>query len=640
MAGCGCSGGCSCYMVGGDSMDVTGNGSFSSPYTFNINLSKAGSTGCTDLMQQCVPGALERGLTYIPNVNPLLPGTVRLKISADPNNAAIIGSDSGLYVPAATHPPGLLCDAKVSALPATGALFARAGLGSNVMPQNLIRSVRAAVATGMRATILSVGGLADGTAVICPYPGFESNWVGDFCSVAPHDAAYTAVSGCTVSNYLPYPTYDYWDIGISQWKNLLVTCEDWFDNTTHNQWGGNTVLECLDEMAGQIVFCWLLTGETFTKGLEAHLLRAIKDTCTEQSTIVLSSQYDRLASFTAAGIATGAWIDSSANLAYNTPALLAGAAVGWAFVTSERSNAEILTYTGAGINTVVTKVSRRSQQARITGALAAVRGVASEDAMYYSGQARSMTKDPWPFQSMVAGQIHEEIDTATYRFRRRGFPYQHGWVMPPIPNATDKTRTLTLGWATPLPATVIDSTHNLQITWEQQFTTTVGIYPQAAGSPTPMPAAGFLGMMVMCDTDQAVADVTSGGTDPVHAFDPPSYYSCLMGIDGSMTVTGRYLSAAMTPPSATVSPGAFTAVAGFWYQMTIKVTSTSVIFTRSNGASSPSAVTYTHTVPTAALMRTGLPASRWLALRKTKGPAVGAGDFPGLYRNVAISVVP
>lgn len=79
MARCGCQGGCSCAINGAGAVDVTGNGSASSPFVVSVDRAE---------LLQAGPG-----ITYHPGT-----GTISALPSTDPGNALTFGSDNGVFV--------------------------------------------------------------------------------------------------------------------------------------------------------------------------------------------------------------------------------------------------------------------------------------------------------------------------------------------------------------------------------------------------------------------------------------------------------------------------------------------------------------------------------------------------------------
>lgn len=86
MPRCGCSGSCSCVVVGGAGMAVTGSGSAVDPTII--------AADCTGTVA-CVGSRLGAGLAY-----DAAGGVLAAKRSADADNTVVFGSDGGLKVPA------------------------------------------------------------------------------------------------------------------------------------------------------------------------------------------------------------------------------------------------------------------------------------------------------------------------------------------------------------------------------------------------------------------------------------------------------------------------------------------------------------------------------------------------------------
>lgn len=86
MARCGCGGDCSCSIVAGDGITVAGSGSGGNPYVIS------GNVPCTQV-RSCISAG--SGLTYNPAT-----GVMSARPSIDAGNSLVFGTDQGLYVPA------------------------------------------------------------------------------------------------------------------------------------------------------------------------------------------------------------------------------------------------------------------------------------------------------------------------------------------------------------------------------------------------------------------------------------------------------------------------------------------------------------------------------------------------------------
>ncbi|MFB7906486.1 hypothetical protein ACFC1T_08685 [Kitasatospora sp. NPDC056076] len=650
MSRCGCSGACACLIVGGDSVDVTGNGSTTSRYVPNLNFNKAGSTACLRIMRDCIPRTVGEGLRWVPPVpdDPTKPGKLDLKISGDPGNLVKIGTDGGLFVPTGT-PAGLSCTRDVTKL-TQGTVWGRTGIGPVEGPWNLLKSMRMAQAAGLDGILIDLHILADGTVVCIPDTTFASGWVYYACILQPEDAPCSTTYG-----YLPYLSFKYDDINVEQWKNLLITTQDWFDTGVANQWGANSLMEVLDEMGGKICIALSLSDANFRNAankvrLRQNVLRDIQRTCTEKSVVVLGVNYRDLAPFTAAGIQTGINVGSFADLDNNPAAAVQGAGVQWAFLNWRyRNHPEFTKYQPAGIKTMMIAAGRDAQKPTVTGAPYNAFGICTDDGPYTTGRGRALRRDLWKFRGMPEGQIHAEIDAPNYAPRVRGFRWddQGAWVMPPA-GAGVTVRQLTLGWATPFPAVNFAAGQSLRIQWEQMMQPTQSIpaaCSPAANLPGP-PAGSSFGMCVLMDTDQPATDQSFPALkyppvvpDPGPPYDPPTYFSCMQDTNGNLTITGRYNNAPTAPASAVgTNPGATKPLQGTWQLFQILIDQNAIIFrsVAANG-SDISRATLTITTPPPAQMRSNWN-SRYLALRKNK-PNNSAADFYGCYRNLVIDVI-
>lgn len=644
---CGCSGGCACYVVGGDSIGVVGNGSIANPYLPQVDFTKTGSTACLRLMRDCASRWMGDGMQYVPpSPDDGSHGTIGIKISTQPGNLAKIGSDGGVYVAAPTGPPTISCTKTVASLP-KGTVFGRTGAGSAFAPWHIIRSARMAEAIGLDGIVVNVMMLADGSLICAPYPTFDNTWTYDKCLVAQNSG------GCERYAHLPFFSQWYDTIGLSQWKNLVVTTEDWYDASYNNQWGANTVGEFLDELGGKINIAWLMLDSNFTSDanrlrMRQNLLAEIKRTCTQQSTIVLATQNAYLDPFLAETnppIDTGVFLQSNTDFTNNPAATLQSKGVKWAFLDWKyRNHTEFTKYSAAGIKTMAVAASRRSQLPQTYAAPYNFYGNCSEDPVYTGSKSKPLTMDAWAFDTFMEGQVWEQEDTTNFRTRLRGFPYDSGWCMPPKGTA-DMNSQITLGWASPFPLAAITTGNNLIIEWDQMWEPNQPIppwdacaFPPPSKPPAPsMPTAGSLGIMIMMKTDQPImdfppADPVTGTTPP--AFMPPDYYWCSQQVDGTLRIDGA--SALQVPvPSAAFTNAGSAPVAGSTQHFQIIVRPNNIAFRLmgASGTSPAKEIVYTHDATTTADLRSNL-STRYVALRKSK-PA-GSPDFHGIFYNLTV----
>ena len=103
MARCACDEGeCSCAVTGRDGISVTGAGTTDTPIRMDFDPGNGAAAGCERIMD-CVGSNLADGLRYDDAANRL-----HVHFSTDPGNVAAVGTDSGIYVVAASEidPPG------------------------------------------------------------------------------------------------------------------------------------------------------------------------------------------------------------------------------------------------------------------------------------------------------------------------------------------------------------------------------------------------------------------------------------------------------------------------------------------------------------------------------------------------------
>lgn len=651
MSKCGCSGNCTCYVVGGDSVNVAGNGSTSTPYLPQVNFLKEGSTACLRFMRDCLPQLLGDGLMWKPDTpdDPSKFGTLAVRVSNTANNLVHIGTDGGVFA-GAQGTPGLSCIRDVTTT-AAGSVWGRGGIGWNVSPGHLIRSIRMAQAAGVDGVMLNVSTLADGSLTVVPYGNsFIDRWTWPACHLTPED------SNCGGwYTYLPYPNYLDDRIGLTQFKNLDVATEDFYDQSVPNQWGANTVTEIMDEIGGTMKIAWNLLDFTYANraAMKSRMVqtiaRHIKNRCLQKSQIILANRTSDIAPLNGQGFQTGVLLESDSEVTTNPAAGVVAAGGTWAFLSWQIRTSSAATYTSyraAGLKTTALYVTRKDQVTAALGAPYNFLAVMSEDTPYTMGKGVGLVQDPWIFGAMTEGQLGESIDYGQYRTRLRGFPYLGGWCMPPLGSTgnAETLRQLTLGWATPFPLAAIAAGQHLTVTWDQMWEPSAPIPPWDTclpdPSPPPWPPSGGvsggpkLGICLMLDTDQPASDVRTSLV-PARAFDPPSYYWCYQTVDGALNVEGRLNNAAVTAPVSTPTGAAAAPTQGTWQTFRVIVRPADLTIQRLVGGASVQAVTFNHTAAEEAALRTNLP-GRYLAIRKQKN--TGAVPFNGLFRNVSISV--
>jgi hypothetical protein len=503
MGRCGCAAACGCFVIGANGIEVSGSGSLVDPYKVEIAKTQPWGDLACGQVGVCVAdmGGGDTGL---------IGGDGKLRVAISPkvgNTLSISPADGGLYKlgsdPAPPRSPD--CSVTVAGLPTTRLTFGRSGFGENVMPWHTAKAVRAAVDVRLDAVQINVACLGDGTAVLAPYNKFGTD-------TDAGDSTLPGVGSSWTNDGAVMTGFSYLEIGISQWKTLIIQKDNWFKGAEYLQMGADTVSEMLNEVAGKLVIAYTLpTGPDINStGLMAAtcpaLLKAIQRACVEKSSIVLARRryLDVLparagVNFAAAGVEMGVLIDFTSDLASNVPADLVAAGIKWVFIqqsigTTTGQGADA--YVAAGLSVIYLGMQRRVQLG--TEAAHGVRGVCATDPQYYRSMVPPLTKDTWPIniggaggsEAYMSGQLHEGVSTYTYRPPEvRGFGTQAaglwdgGWALPFTGRASSSiASSIVLGWACPLP----DPT-TWDMEWEVQFVTGAGVDSNTAAILTSLP---------------------------------------------------------------------------------------------------------------------------------------------------------
>lgn len=91
MARCGCTSTCSCLVVAGDNVTVTGVGSQANPYVISADVQGLTTVEDTPSIDMTLTGTGATGDPYVISS--------AVKLSADENNCAVFGTDGALFVP-------------------------------------------------------------------------------------------------------------------------------------------------------------------------------------------------------------------------------------------------------------------------------------------------------------------------------------------------------------------------------------------------------------------------------------------------------------------------------------------------------------------------------------------------------------
>lgn len=464
-AECDCPAVCQCRVRSSTGTTVTGTGSQTQPITISLNLGGSSPNSCSQVLT-CLAAHLGPGIAY-DNVN----NTFRVKISEDAGNQLRPSAD-GLLVSGTAS----TCRQTVASMLARRnkgrIVFGDRGAGVNHFPDNVLRSVRAAVDLAVNSTVrasnqyalegvvLDVDGLTDGTPFLRWYmgddirhdlPGYPDATVDDLTDAAYENGyagniflaglQWTDLNIQALRNIQTNqgnfdsggPPGQQWNFA-HRWPGGLTPGEQGQVNTGPfngggissvngsvgrvglDQLGGNTVAQLLSEVGDQIVIAYRMVrpSPATVTALRDSILRA----CAQQSSIVVSSSVSDTLIASNAGIQTGYLAKTTTDLASQTPAQLLAAGIDWLFADWRLPDAQVQQYAAAGLKVMQSGVSRRIHQTTVD--TNGYYGVVSPDATYYAGLQNPLVQDLWYFGNMTSGQLHPAVEDSPYIHRYRG----------------------------------------------------------------------------------------------------------------------------------------------------------------------------------------------------------------------------
>lgn len=524
MARCGCSSTCACAVQGSAGITVTGNGSVDSPYVISVDFTNP--VACPSIMD-CVgsnagPGIVYDGVSH----------DIAVRISHDPNNAASFGSDGGIFA-TGSGVPGASCFNTVASLPAgPNVLGGTDGLGASVAPYGGIRDsfVRGAAHDLNLMSVATVVRLMDGTFAVGP----------------------TSLDTDDVSPRMTAPLIS--AIGLPQWRQERSNVLTWYGMGEDPQEGLTTLDEVI-RINGKAVSVLVLQRQGTMVGRHTELRDWLIARCMTQRVIIALFPDDWASAspvYTAAGIATMAWIIGSGDATAGPPSAAVAAGITWAAV-ADLGDATLLGYKNAGLQTLMYGGTRQVQKTRVTTTLG-LRGVLSHDPAYYSGKSLARASvDTWLNPANPSGQISPNLDANQVRDTRGQKvpdPSEDGWEMQANPGV--RNNSLLLGWAN-VPS------NGVQVTEVQ------------VNFPTMPPSQLVrLGIIVCATTDAAAA--SSG--DATNFLSGASGYAVCLGSNGTLDITRIAPGGTGTVIGTPATGGAPTA--GVWNKIRVTVTSTTI----------------------------------------------------------------
>lgn len=362
-----------------------------------VLVARCGHTGQCNCVINPGPGVQVRGIG-----TPEQPYEVAARLSSESGNRLRFDGQGALYA-GGSGGGEQGCGVSVAGLPEEHLAIGRGGAGRLLAPDHTLRSLTRAIDLSLPAVHVRCRPLSDGTPVAFPALSIR-NQTGDYAQLQqwpelqPDHADYW-VPNLDVSAYKTMPIFAGWD------RTLRVE-RDW---TTYNpgggldpirynegnlgarwgffgfgerqQAGGLTLSEVLSHVGLRTVV--MIEMAATTPQFLALVLEMIRRHCAQEAVIVAAQDLQDLEAFTEENIATMLWLPTPESVADNPAGQVADAGVGWVNITSEAEDSDITTYTSAGLDVILSTLTRHWHWGRVDDVGA--RGCLSDDPVYMMG---------------------------------------------------------------------------------------------------------------------------------------------------------------------------------------------------------------------------------------------------------------
>lgn len=395
-------------------------------------MARCGHTGQCNCVVNPGPGVRVTGIG-----TPEQPYEVAARLSSDSGNRLRFDGQGALYAGGGGGDEQG-CGVSVAGLPEEHLAIGRGGAGRLLAPDHTLRSLTRAIDLSLPAVHVRCRPLSDGTPVAFPALSTR-NQAGDYAQVQrwePLEGNHADywVPNLDVSAYKTMPIYAGWD------RQLRVE-RAWttynpgggLDPVRYNQgnlggrWGffgfgerqevgGLTLSEVLSHVGLRtvVVIEMAATSSTFV----ALVMEMIRRHCAQEAVIVAAQDPQDLETFTEENIATMLWLPDEEAAGDHPPEQVTDAGIDWVNITSEVDDSTIVGYTSAGLDVVLSTLTRHHHWTRVDDVGA--RGCLSDDPVYMMGfddpqmHRISSGHSSLRHHGVLPGQLSYRTDNETY----------------------------------------------------------------------------------------------------------------------------------------------------------------------------------------------------------------------------------
>ena len=360
-------------------------------------MARCGHTGQCNCVINPGPGIGVRGIG-----TPEQPYEVSARLSSDSGNRLRFDGQGALYAGGGGGDEQG-CGVSVAGLPEEHLAIGRGGAGRLLAPDHTLRSLTRAIDLSLPAVHVRCRPLSDGTPVAFPALSTR-NQAGDYAQITQWpeldgDHADYWVPNLDVSAYKTMPIYAGWD------RTLRVE-RDWstyspgggLDPILYNEgnlggrWGffgfgerqgvgGLTLSEVLSHVGLRTVV--MIEMAATTPQFLALVMEMIRRHCAQEAVIVAAQDPQDLETFIDENIATMLWLPDEEAAADHPPQQVTDAGIDWVNITSEADDSTIVGYTSAGLDVILSTLTRHHHWNRVDDVGA--RGCLSDDPVYMMG---------------------------------------------------------------------------------------------------------------------------------------------------------------------------------------------------------------------------------------------------------------
>jgi len=360
-------------------------------------VARCGHTGQCNCVINPGPGIGVRGIG-----TPEQPYEVSARLSSDSGNRLRFDGQGALYAGGGGGDEQG-CGVSVAGLPEEHLAIGRGGAGRLLAPDHTLRSLTRAIDLSLPAVHVRCRPLSDGTPVAFPALSTR-NQAGDYAQITQWpeldgDHADYWVPNLDVSAYKTMPIYAGWD------RTLRVE-RDWstyspgggLDPILYNEgnlggrWGffgfgerqgvgGLTLSEVLSHVGLRTVV--MIEMAATTPQFLALVMEMIRRHCAQEAVIVAAQDPQDLETFIDENIATMLWLPDEEAAADHPPQQVTDAGIDWVNITSEADDSTIVGYTSAGLDVILSTLTRHHHWNRVDDVGA--RGCLSDDPVYMMG---------------------------------------------------------------------------------------------------------------------------------------------------------------------------------------------------------------------------------------------------------------